>query len=97
MKKGFKLIIVAAVGLGVTAISGQGQDASATISDVAVSGGYDYTIELSDTGGTDLDSFWYGWTQGGNNLPSDQATRAIRWGGAMIWMATPLNGKVAQR
>jgi hypothetical protein len=59
-----------------------GQGAVATISDTAVSGGFDYTIILMNTGTTDLNSFWYGWTTSGNNLPSVPSTAAnsLGWG-----------------
>jgi hypothetical protein len=59
-----------------------GQGAAATISDVPASGGYDYTILLQDTGTTALNSFWYGWTTSGNNLPSTPSSMAnnVGWG-----------------
>ena len=58
----------------------------ATISDVAVSGGYDYTILLQNTGSTSLNSFWYGWTQGGNNLPSVPSgpANSLGWGNSVV-------------
>ena len=59
-------------GLLVTTESSQAAStvsASATISDVAASGGvFDYTITLQNTGTTTIDSFWYAWTLSGNNL-----------------------------
>ncbi len=42
--------------------------ASATIYGVAAGNSYDYTITLKNTGSIALNSFWYGWTTGGNNL-----------------------------
>jgi hypothetical protein len=67
-------------------------NASATISDVSVAGGFDYTIVLTDTGSTSLDSFWYGWTTVGNNLPSDPTTagNSLGWantlsGNSIMW------------
>jgi len=61
------------------------QGAVATISGVAVSGGFDYTIILTDTGGTALNSFWYGWTTTGNNLPSVPTTagNTLGWGNSV--------------
>ncbi|MGA2246598.1 MAG: hypothetical protein ABSH48_16525 [Verrucomicrobiota bacterium] len=63
------IALVIAGALVTSAVSGHGQGAVATISDVPASGGYDYTITLQDTGSTVLNSFWYGWTTSGNNLP----------------------------
>jgi hypothetical protein len=71
----------------------QAQSATATISDVAAGGGvFDYTIILDNTGGTSLNSFWYGWTQSGNNLPSDpsNAGNSLGWantldGNSIMW------------
>jgi hypothetical protein len=57
-------------GLALSLVSGHAQSANATISGVSVVGGYDYTITLNNTGTYGLQSFWYGWTQDGNNLPS---------------------------
>lgn len=31
---------------------------------------YDYTLTLDNTGTNSIQSFWYGWTTSGNNLPS---------------------------
>ncbi len=79
-------------GLALSAVSGQAQSASATISDVAVAGGYDYTITLDNTGTFNLQSFWYGWTQDGNNLPSNPSTagNSLGWanvlsGNSIMW------------
>jgi PEP-CTERM motif len=74
LKKRFNPVFLALAGVAgfvLSAASTQAQSASATISDVAVAGGFDYTITLNNTGSTSLDSFWYGWTDVGNNLPSD--------------------------
>ncbi|MFZ0828747.1 MAG: hypothetical protein WAO02_15120 [Verrucomicrobiia bacterium] len=65
-----------AAGLAASAVSSSAQSATATISDTAVSGGYDYTIILQNTGTFNLNSFWYGWTTSGNNLPSNPSTAA---------------------
>lgn len=69
-------------GLFSFAVNCQGQGAVATISGVAVTGGYDYTILLTDSGTTSLNSFWYGWTSTGNNLPSTPSTLGnnLGWG-----------------
>ncbi|MGH7992405.1 MAG: PEP-CTERM sorting domain-containing protein [Limisphaerales bacterium] len=70
------LVLPVITGLALSAVSGHAQSATATISDVAVAGGYDYTITLDNTGTLNLQSFWYGWTQSGNNLPSVPSTAA---------------------
>ena len=60
-----------------------GQSASASISGVAAGGGsFNYTITLTNTGSLSLNSFWYGWTTDGNNLPSDpsNAGNSVGWG-----------------
>jgi len=74
-------LVVAAASLTASSTT-QAQSAVATLSDVAVSGGFDYTILLQNTGATNLNSFWYGWTTSGNNLPSDPsgATNSLDWG-----------------
>jgi PEP-CTERM motif len=48
--------------------------ASATLSDVQVGSTYDYTLTLQNTGSLGIESFWYGWTTSGNNLPSNPTT-----------------------
>ncbi|HVU07280.1 MAG TPA: PEP-CTERM sorting domain-containing protein [Verrucomicrobiae bacterium] len=55
---------LAAVGLVVSAASGQSQttSASATISGVQSGANWDYTITLTDTGTTQIGNFWYAWT-----------------------------------
>src|SRR5580704_13351341 len=74
-------LAVAAASVAIS-FSSHGQSASATISDVPVSGGFDYTIILRNTGTMSLNSFWYGWTTSGNNLHSDPSTAAntLSWG-----------------
>lgn len=66
-------------------LSSHAQGAVATISGVAVSGGYDYTILLQNTGTASLNSFWYGWTIGVFNLPSipSGATNLLGWGNSV--------------
>jgi hypothetical protein len=75
------IALVASAGLFVPAVSVHAQGAVATISDVAVSGGFDYTIVLQNTGTLNLNSFWYGWTTSGNNLPSipNTASNNLAW------------------
>jgi len=80
------------MGLAASAVSSFAQGASATISDVAVSGGFDYTITLNNIGATSLHSFWYGWTTSGNNLPSNpsSAGNSLGWantlfGNSIMW------------
>ncbi|HEV2455405.1 MAG TPA: hypothetical protein VGY98_14170 [Verrucomicrobiae bacterium] len=78
-----RLAIALAAGLGVSAVSVHAQSASATISYAQAGANYDYTITLFNTGATlDLNSFWYGWTTSGNNLPSVPATpgNSLSWG-----------------
>jgi hypothetical protein len=76
-----RFTLLAVAGLLTSAVSGHAQGAVATISGVAVSGGFDYTILLQDTGSGNLNSFWYGWTSSGNNLPSNPsgATNSLGW------------------
>jgi hypothetical protein len=78
-----RIAFAAAAGFTASIVSGRAQDATATISGVAAGGGnYDYTITLQNTGSDNLNSFWYGWTQGGNNLPSNPTTPANSLGWA---------------
>jgi hypothetical protein len=58
------------------------QGVTATISAVPAGSDFDYTILLQNTGSTELNSFWYGWTTSGNNLPSDptSAANSLGWG-----------------
>ncbi|MGA9779653.1 MAG: PEP-CTERM sorting domain-containing protein [Limisphaerales bacterium] len=80
------LALLVASGLAMSAVSGHAQSASATIFDVAVAGGYDYTITLNNTGSISLEDFWYGWTQDGNNLPSDPSSlgSSLGWSGSLF-------------
>jgi hypothetical protein len=65
-----RFALAVAAGLAASTVSSHAQGATATISDVAAGGGvFDYTITLLNTGSDDLNSFWYGWTENGNNLP----------------------------
>ncbi len=79
-----QLAIVVAAGLAASTVSSQAQSASATISGVAVTGGYDYTIILQNTGTYSLNSFWYGWIQFLNDLPSLPSSPANSLGWANL-------------
>jgi hypothetical protein len=89
-----RLALAVAAGLTLTAASGLAQSATATISDVAAGGGvFDYTIILKNTGSQNLNSFWYGWTTSGNNLPSNPtaAGNSLSWandldGNSIMWI-----------
>jgi hypothetical protein len=77
-----RLALAVAVGLGISAVSGHAQSATATISYTTAGANFDYTITLFNSGSTSLNSFWYGWTDTGNNLPSDPGTlgNSLGWG-----------------
>ena len=80
--KSIYLTLVAVAGFAASTASSQATvSASATISDTAVSGGFDYTITLLNTGTSSLESFWYGWIQFENDLPSDpsNAANSLGW------------------
>lgn len=91
--KSFATVLVLAAGLSAAGLSAQAQSASATLSGVAAGGGnFDYTITLSNTGTYDLNSFWYGWIQFQNDLPSDpiSAANSLGWantldGNSIMW------------
>lgn len=90
MNKSFKLpaicsAIVASAALAASTVTAHAQGAVATISEVAGAGGtFDYTINLQNTGSVDLNSFWYGWTLSGNNLPSNPSSPGNSLGWANI-------------
>jgi hypothetical protein len=89
----FSFALAVAAVLAASTQSSPAQSASATISDVAAGGGlFDYTILLQNTGTANLNSFWYGWTQSGNNLPSNpsNAGNSLGWantlsGNSIMW------------
>ena len=88
-----KMLALAAAVFTVSTLSSLGQGATATISDTAASGGFDYTVLLQNTGTTNLNSFWYGWTLSGNNLPSvpSSAGNSLGWantvsGNSIMWI-----------
>jgi hypothetical protein len=64
-----RLTFAVAAGLAASTAPSHAQGAIATISDVPAGSAFDYTIILQNTGSTSLNSFWYGWTTSGNNLP----------------------------
>ena len=66
-----RLLLAISAVLAAATVSSHAQSATATISWVAAGSSYDYTVTLHNTGSVNLNSFWYGWTTGGNNLPSD--------------------------
>jgi len=96
LKTALNLLALTIAGqVSLTTLPGRAQgfvDVQATISGVAASGGYDYTIMLLNTGNEDINSFWYGWTFSGNNLPSNpgNAGNSLNWdnilnGNSIIW------------
>jgi hypothetical protein len=88
----FAVALALAAGLAASTVSSHAQSAAATISDVAAGGGvFDYTLTLKNTGTTSLDSFWYAWTQGGNNL-SAPASNA---GSSLGWINTSITGNTS--
>ncbi len=96
MKKAPKLLpirlaLVVAAGLAASAATSHAQSATATISGVADGGSFDYTITLHNTGTTSLDSFWYAWTLGGNNL----STAISNPGSSLGWVDTALLGNTS--
>jgi hypothetical protein len=58
---------------------------TATISGVADGSSFDYTITLQNTGTNALNSFWYGWTTNGDNLPTapTSAGNSLGWSNAL--------------
>jgi hypothetical protein len=74
-----------------SAVGGQAQSATATISGVAAGGVFDYTITLHNTGTTALDSFWYAWTLSGNNLSAGISNP----GSSLGWIDTALEGNTS--
>ena len=82
------MCLAVAVAAASTAISysSHAQSATATISGTAVSGGYDYTIILDNTGSTSLEGFWYAWTDSGNNLAAAASSpgNTLGWGNSVF-------------
>jgi hypothetical protein len=79
--KSFTLGLVTTASLAVSAISGHAQSATATISGTPVSGGFDYTVTLNNTGSTVFNSFWFGWIQFLDDLPAvpSNAANSLGW------------------
>ena len=80
------LALIVAASLAATTTSSRAQGAVATISGVQVGGVFDYTIILQNTGSVNLNSFWYGWTTSGNNLPSIPTSpgNSLVWGNSVV-------------
>jgi hypothetical protein len=76
------LSLAVAAAFTATTVTSHAQSATATIFAVAAGNSYDYTITLQNTGTNALNSFWYGWTTSGNNLPSNpsNAANSLGWG-----------------
>ncbi len=92
LKFPIQLALALAAGLGASTVSANAQSASATISGVADGANFDYTILLHNTGTTALNSFWYGWIQFENDLPTDpiSAANSLGWantldGNSIMW------------
>ncbi len=68
--------------LAAATVSTHAQSATATLSWAAASNSYAYTVTLKNTGSVALNSFWYGWTTSGDNLPSEpsSAGNSVGWG-----------------
>ena len=82
------LLIAIRLSLAALAVAGatslNAQSATGTISGVLNGSVYDYTITLNNTGPA-LESFWYGWTSTGNNLPSIPSSpgNSLGWASAV--------------
>ena len=76
-----RLAFALAASLAASAVSTFAQSATATISGVQSGGVYNYTVTLFNMGNIALESFWYGWTTSGNNLPSvpTSAGNSLGW------------------
>jgi hypothetical protein len=82
LKFPIRLSLALTAGLVASTLSAHAQSATATISGVQNGANYDYTILLHNTGTTSLNSFWYGWIQFENDLPSDPSSAANSLGWA---------------
>jgi len=81
-----RIVLVLAAGTAAGNLQAAGTiSASATLSDVKVGSAYDYTLTLDNTGTLPIQSFWYGWTTSGNNLPSTPTSpgNSLGWGNAV--------------
>ncbi len=81
LKFPFRLTLAFAAGLAVSTLSANAQSATATISGVQDGANFDYTILLHNAGSFSLNSFWYGWIQFENDLPTDpiSAANSLGW------------------
>lgn len=80
--KSLTIPLAVAAGLITPAPCDHAQSASATISAVQNGAIWDYTITLDNTGSDALNSFWFGWTTSGNNLPSNPTSG----GNSLSWL-----------
>jgi hypothetical protein len=80
-----RFVLAVAASLAASTLSSQAQSATATISGNLVGSTYDYTLTLNNTGATSLNSFWYGWIQFLNDLPSVPSNPAntLGWGNSV--------------
>jgi hypothetical protein len=77
-----------------SAVCSRAQSAIATISGTPIGGGiFDYTVTLQNTGSFNLNSFWYGWIQFEDDLPSapSNAGNSLGWdndlsGDSIMWI-----------
>jgi PEP-CTERM motif len=76
--KPFATLLAMAAGLAIFTASSHAQSATATIVQTSPD---NFTITLDNTSTDPLNSFWYGWTTSGNNLPSDpsSAGNSLGW------------------
>ncbi|HWD91787.1 MAG TPA: hypothetical protein VG938_05500 [Verrucomicrobiae bacterium] len=80
-----RCFLIAAATWAMFPTSSQGQGAIATISQTGgTTGSFDYSLTLKNTGSVDLNSFWYGWTDFGNNLPANPSSAANSLGWANV-------------
>jgi hypothetical protein len=70
------LCMAIATGLAAAVVSSHAQSGTATISGGAAGSSFDYTRTLENTGTNALNSFWFGWTTSGDNLPSAPSSSA---------------------
>jgi hypothetical protein len=97
MKKMFKLTsirstVIAFGAMAASVVSAGAQSATATISGVQSGSVFDYTVTLDNTGTAPLESFWYAWTQSGNNLTADPSNL----GNSLGWNSALFNGTSIQ-
>ena len=78
----FRFSLAAALLFSAAILPSHAQSATATLSWTAAGSSYHYTVTLHNTGSKSLNSFWYGWTTGGDNLASapSSAANSVGWG-----------------